>query len=280
MLSYRHAFHAGNFADVHKHAVLSLLVQSLLGKDTPFCYLDTHSGSGRYDLHSTEARKNAEYLQGIQRVWQRKDIPASLQAYLAAVRACNSGDSLRYYPGSPRLVRHFLRPQDRMVLTELHPSDITLLRQEFAQDPQVAVHHLDGYQGLKAFLPPKEKRGLVLIDPAFERRDETRLMLEGLQAATQRWAHGIYALWYPITNRAALSELYKHLEKTGIRKILVCELFVRPPLNARQLNGSAMIVINPPWQLDIALHETLTWLTPVLGDDAQAQHRLIWLSGE
>jgi len=280
MLSYRHAFHAGNFADVHKHVVLTLLVQSLLHKDSPFCYLDTHGGGGRYDLRSAEAQKNAEHQQGILRLWEYPDIPAAVQPYLDAVRACNTSSTLRYYPGSPRIARYFLRPQDRMILTELHPADAQQLQWEFANDPQVTVHHLDGYQGLKAFLPPQERRGLVLMDPAFERRDETKHMIDGLQTAARRWAHGMYALWFPITNRAALADFYKKLEKTGIRKILVSELCVRPPLTARQLNGSAMVIVNPPWQLDVTLIAVLPWLCQVLAEEGQGSYRADWLTPE
>lgn len=283
MLSYRHAFHAGNFADVHKHIVLSLLVQSLLHKDAPFCCLDSHAGSGRYDLHSAEVQKNAEYRQGILRLWQQDSVPEAVRPYLAAVQSVNpSGHAAapRYYPGSPRIVRHFLRPQDRMILTELHPADVQRLQQEFAADRQVAVHHRDGYQGFKAFLPPKERRGLVFIDPAFERRDETAHMITGLQTAYKRWAQGVFTLWFPITNRSALTGFYRMLEKTGIRKILSCELCVRPPVTARHLNGSVMVIINPPWQVDKTLRELQPWLAKVLAEDEEGGQRVEWLAAE
>jgi 23S rRNA (adenine2030-N6)-methyltransferase len=283
MLSYRHAFLAGNFADVHKHIVLSLLVESLLHKDAPFCYLDSHAATGRYDLHSTEAQKNAEYRQGIHRLWRQDNIPDAVRPYLSAVQALNSPEDTavpRYYPGSPRIVRHFLRPQDRMILTELHPADFQRLQQEFTADRQVAVHHLDGYQGLTAFLPPQERRGLVLIDPAFERRDETAHIISALQNACKRWAHGVYALWFPITNRSALDGFYQKLKKTGIRKILSCELCIRPPLTARQLNGSLMVIINPPWQTDTTLRTIQPWLATILADNGHASHNVEWLVGE
>ena len=283
MLSYRHAFHAGNFADVHKHIVLSLLVESLLRKDAPFCYLDSHAASGRYDLHSTEAQKNGEYRQGILRLWQQVSVPDAVRPYLGAVQALNNPEITaepRYYPGSPRIVRQFLRPQDRMILTELHPADFQRLQQEFAADRQVAVHHLDGYQGLKAFLPSQERRGLVLIDPAFERRDETRHMIEALQTACRHWAQGVYALWFPITNRSALDGFYQKLKKTGIRKILSCELCIRPPLTARHLNGSLMVIINPPWQTDDKLRAIQPWLATILADKGQGSHSVEWLVGE
>jgi 23S rRNA (adenine2030-N6)-methyltransferase len=283
MLSYRHAFHAGNFADVHKHIVLSLLVEGLLHKDAPICYLDSHAATGRYDLNSAEAQKNGEYRQGILRLWQQDSVPDAVRPYLSAVQALNSPENTdlpRYYPGSPRIVRHFLRPQDRMILTELHPADFQRLQQEFAADRQVAVHHLDGYQGLKAFLPPQERRGLVLIDPAFERRDETAHMISALQTACKRWTQGVYALWFPITNRSALDGFYRKLKKTGIRKILSCELCIRPPLTARHLNGSLMVIINPPWQTDNSLRAIQPWLATILADNGQASHSVEWLVGE
>ncbi len=284
MLSYRHAFHAGNFADVHKHSVLCALLQCLLRKDAPFCYQDSHAGVGRYDLHSTEAQKNGEFRLGILRLWQRRsELPQALQAYLTAIAAFNPPEysaEPRYYPGSPAIVRHFLRPQDRMILTELHPADFQQLQRLFTTDRQVAVHRLDGYQGLKAFLPPKERRGLVLIDPPFERRDETEQMLTGLRIAHQRWAQGIFALWFPITNRSALSRFYLGLEKTGIPKILSCEFWLTPPLTARRLNGSCMVIVNPPWQLDATVVELQACLTDTLGSADQSGHRITWLVGE
>lgn len=281
MLSYRHAFHAGNFADVHKHAVLSLLLQELAHKDAPYCYLDTHAGAGRYDLASPEAAKNAEHRDGIDRLWRRDDLPEALQPYLDAVRALNSGrgDRPRWYPGSPRLARSLVRPQDRIILTELHPEDAARLREEFARDRQVAVHHLDGYHGLKAFVPPKERRGLLLMDPAFERRDELRHLIAGLEAAKAHWAQGVYALWFPITSRGALDDFYRRLEKTGIRKILVSELCVRPPRTPR-LNGSVMALINPPWQFEQRLQECVPWLATVLGEDGAGSARCQWLVPE
>ena len=284
MLSYRHAFHAGNFADVHKHSVLSVVAQHLLHKDPPFCYLDSHAAVGRYDLQSADARKNAEHRQGILRLWRQQDsAPPTVNTYLAAVQSINPSeyaDEPRFYPGSPRIVRHLLRPQDRMILTELHPAEFLLLQQEFAADRQVAVHRLDGYQGIKAFLPPRERRGLVLMDPSFERRDEPAHMVSGLQTAYNRWRQGVYLLWFPITHRSALTAFYRALEKTGIRKILGCELCVHPPVTARRLNGSAMVIINPPWQVDKSLRELQSWLAKVLADNDEPASRVEWLIGE
>jgi 23S rRNA (adenine2030-N6)-methyltransferase len=280
MLSYRHAFHAGNFADVHKHIILSVIVQSLLNKDSRFCYLDTHAAAGCYDLFSAEAQKNSEFRHGILRLWQEQDsAPAAVRAYLAAIQAANihhSGDLPRYYPGSPRIVRHFLRTQDRMILTELHTADFQRLQQEFASDRQVSVHCLDAYQGVKAFLPPKERRGLVLIDPAFERRNEAARMFKGLQIGHKRWSNGVFMLWFPITNKSDLAAFYQSLEKSGIRKILSCELCIQAPVTARRLNGSLMVIINPPWRVDKAIQEIQPWLIDVLTEVGKGSQKVEW----
>jgi len=285
MLSYRHAFHAGNFADVHKHAVVTILLTALQKKDAGLCYLDTHGGAGRYDLRSSEAAKNAEYLNGIARVWQAGNPPAALAPYLSAIRAVNEGLAPhprvpRYYPGSPRLARTLLRPQDRMVLTELHSTEIGALRHEFAGDQQVAVHHLDAYRGLKAFLPPQQRRGLVLIDPAYELREEGERIAAALIAAWQRWPQGVYALWYPLTNRALADRLQQKLIKTGIEKVLVSEIALQPPTNARRLTGSGLLIINPPWQANKAIAETCIWLSACLAENDDGEARTEWLTNE
>ena len=263
MLSYRHAFHAGNHADVFKHLVLSLVVRGLLRKDKPFVFMDTHAGAGRYHLGSEMAGKNREFDTGIQRVWRQPHPPEAVQHYLAAVRTTNPGKDLTWYPGSPRIVSHFLRPQDRMALSELHPAEAKLITREFQGDRQVRVEPLDGYAALKAWLPPKERRGLVHIDPAYELKDERRRVLEAVADACQRWATGIYALWYPIQDRAAADGFLRQCKRLGIPKMLAAELAVLPDEPFR-LNGSGMILINPPWQLEEQLNQALPWLWEVL----------------
>ncbi|MBI5041637.1 MAG: 23S rRNA (adenine(2030)-N(6))-methyltransferase RlmJ, partial [Gammaproteobacteria bacterium] len=227
MLSYRHIYHAGNFADVFKHVVLVQLLRALARKDAPFCVLDTHAGIGRYDLGADEAQKNREFTNGVSRLLGCADMPEAVNDYLALVRAENAdADTLTYYPGSPCLIRALLRPQDRLVLSELHKADHAQLKQLFAGDTQVAVHLQDAYQGLKAFLPPKEKRGLVLIDPPYERKDEYERVVVGLQMAHARWPTGVYAIWYPIMSRSLAQRFHTLVEATGIRKILRAELCV------------------------------------------------------
>lgn len=280
MLSYRHAYHAGNHGDILKHSVLALLMQALTRKDTPFCYVETHAGVGRYDLRAPEAQKTDEWRDGIARLWHRDNVPEQALPYLDAVRALNPDDKLHYYPGSPRIARHFLRTHDRMVLCELHSSDMPLLKQEFTGDHQVAVHHLDGYQGLKAFLPPKEKRGLVLIDPSYEVKAEFDQVTTALGHAHARWPTGMYALWYPILNRPSIERLHRRLRESGVRKQLYTELCVAPDDGPAGMHGSGMLIINPPWQLDMQLKALLPWLHQCLDSAGHGRWAVEWLVGE
>lgn len=280
MFGYRHAFHAGNFADVVKHSLLVALLEALQRKDTPLCVLDTHAGLGRYDLASPEACKNREYAEGIGRVYAEGSAPPAAARYLELVRALNAGGSaLRWYPGSPRIARALLRPQDRLVLTELNRADHAVLKREFAGDRQVAVHLQDAYQGLKAFLPPAERRGLVLIDPAYELKDEYERAAAGLAGAHRRWPTGVYALWYPLLTASLARGLHEGLRAGGIRKVLRAELWVRPEARDR-LSGSGMLIVNPPWRLEAELAELLPWLQARLCQLPPGEVRVDWLVPE
>ncbi|MBU2896598.1 23S rRNA (adenine(2030)-N(6))-methyltransferase RlmJ [Vibrio hepatarius] len=269
MLSYRHSFHAGNHADVLKHIVQSLILNALKQKDKPFVYHDTHSGVGRYDLTHEWAEKTGEYKNGIARVWQQTDIPEDLQGYLDAIKVLNNDQNLRYYPGSPRVARTHLRQQDRMVLSELHPSDYPLLEQEFARDRQVSIYKEDGFKRLKASLPPKERRGLVLIDPPYELAKEYRDVVQAIHHSHKRWATGIFAIWYPVVNRCDIEDMIDALEGLGIRKILQIELGVAADTSEHGMTASGMIVINPPWKLESQMQAILPFLkesiAPVTG---------------
>lgn len=264
MLSYRHSFHAGNHADVLKHIVQSLILNALNQKEKPYLYHDTHSGVGRYDLTHEWSEKTGEYKQGIARLWQANNLPEEIQTYLEAVQSLNQDSSLRYYPGSPRVARAHIRKQDRMVLTELHPSDHPLLEQEFHRDRQVSIYKEDGFQRLKASLPPKERRGLVLIDPPYELAHEYRDVVNAIAQSHKRWATGVYAIWYPVVNRHDIDDMLSGLEKLGIRKILQIELGVSADTNERGMTASGMIVINPPWKLESQMKEILPYLKEVI----------------
>jgi len=280
MFGYRHTFHAGNFADVVKHVVLVALLQALQQKSKPFYLHDSHGGIGMYDLQCDEAQKNREYLSGISRLWQAHNPPAAVQRYIELVRSFNSDDELRYYPGSPRLGRALLRAGDRMVVTELNKIDCERLKQEFERDKQVTVHLQDAYQGLKAYLPPAERRGLVLIDPAYELKDEYERLTQGLQQGYKRWPTGIYAIWYPLLSSTIREIFFTALKESGIRKILAAELTIKPLQAQKEMCGSGMIIINAPWQLDQQLKTELEWLLPLLSDSKEGGVNVEWLVPE
>ncbi|EEY51404.1 23S rRNA (adenine(2030)-N(6))-methyltransferase RlmJ [Vibrio cholerae] len=279
MLSYRHSFHAGNHADVLKHIVQSLILNSLQQKEKPFVYHDTHSGVGRYDLTHEWSEKTGEYKQGIARVWQQDNIPAELDSYLDAIRQLNQGETLRYYPGSPRVARAHLREQDRMVLTELHPSDYPLLEQEFHRDRQVSIYKEDGFARLKASLPPQERRGLVLIDPPYELAKEYRDVVRAIAQSYKRWATGIYAIWYPVVNRCDIDDMLEGLQGLEIRKILQIELGVSPDTNERGMTASGMIVVNPPWTLESQMQTILPFLKQAIAP-ATGHYKVEWVVPE
>ncbi len=278
MLSYRHAFHAGNFADVFKHVLLIQLIRALQRKDKPFRVFDTHAGAGRYDLHAAPAGKNREYEEGIGRLWDRQALGPELSAYREQVRALNPNGALRVYPGSPRLMRDLLRLEDRLTLTELHPGDYPALKAEFAGDRQVVARHADGYASLKGFLPPPERRGLVFIDPAFELRDEFDRLARAAQTMRQRWATGTMAIWYPILDRAPSLRFQRNLRELGIPAMLCAELGLHPYDRPVGLHGCGMILINPPWKLDETLNRLLPELLAILRTGEPGQTRLEWLT--
>jgi len=279
LLSYRHSFHAGNHADVIKHIVQSLILSSLQQKEKPFVYHDTHSGVGRYDLNHEWSEKTGEYKLGIGRLWDEVELPEELNNYLDAIKQLNEGNELQFYPGSPRVARAHLRKQDRMVLTELHPSDYPLLQQEFQRDRQVSIFKEDGFQRLKASLPPKERRGLVLIDPPYELAKEYRDVAQAIYQAHKRWATGIYAIWYPVVNRCDIEDMIESIKGLGIRKILQIELGVAPDTNERGMTASGMIVINPPWKLEQQMKTILPFLKDTIAP-ATGHYTLDWVVPE
>jgi 23S rRNA (adenine2030-N6)-methyltransferase len=280
MLAYRHLFHAGNFADVFKHALLARLLIALGKKDKPYCYLDTHAGIGRYDLTHAWTQKAREYETGISRLWDRSDIPPALAPYLDAVKAENTGRKLRFYPGSPRIAKRFLRPVDRIVLSELNKTDFAALKALFERERRIAVHLLDGYQALKAFLPPRERRGLVLIDSSFDRAGEFARITEALAEAHGRWETGMVAIWYPLMEAAAMRNFEHDIGKLGIRKILKLELRIRErDLNAT-IPGCGMLIVNPPWRFEDEARPLLRWLWSALSDKGAGGASVNWLVPE
>ncbi|WP_404926993.1 23S rRNA (adenine(2030)-N(6))-methyltransferase RlmJ [Mesorhizobium sp. ORM16] len=282
-MNYRHAYHAGNFADVLKHVVLTRLLEYLKQKDKAFRVIDTHAGIGRYDLSSPEAQKTGEWQGGIGRLVDaapEAQAAMLLAPYLDAVRACNADGQLKKYPGSPLVARHLLRKQDRLSAIELHPKDVAKLKTEFAGDFQTRVIELDGWLALGAHLPPKEKRGLVLIDPPFEEEGEFGRLVDGLAKAYKRWPGGIYALWYPIKDRKAVIGFRKALKETGVPKLLDIEFEIRPASQAPSLDGSGLVVANPPFTLEGELRILLPALHKLLVLEKPAHWTLNWLAGE
>lgn len=282
-MNYRHAYHAGNFADVVKHAALSRLVEYLKLKDKAFRVIDTHAGIGLYDLSSVEARKTGEWREGIGRVIDAEFPPpvqALLAPYLQAVRAANPQGGIERYPGSPLIVRHLLRAQDRLSAIELHPVDVECLKELFAGDFQVRTTELDGWLALGAHLPPREKRGLVLVDPPFEQAGEFARMVDGLARAHRRWPAGIYALWYPVKDRKAVADFRASLKQTGIPKILDVVLEVRAASREERLDGSGLVVVNPPYVFEGEMRVLLAELSGILAQDDGARFSLDWLAGE
>lgn len=280
MLAYRHQFHAGNFADVFKHALLAQLVLALEKKDKPFLYLDTHAGIGRYDLMHEWAQKNAEHKEGIELVWARKDAPPEMTPFLDAVRAENANGKLRYYPGSPRVVRGLMRAGDRLVLTELNRKDCEVLAALYAHDRLVTVELSDGYLALKAHLPPKERRGLILIDSSFDRAREFARLTQGFAEAYRKFATGVYALWYPLMEPMAMRGFERGVTATGIRRILQLEISVHPKEWNVSMRGCGLLIANPPFGFENTARAILNWLWPVLSREKAGGQQVNWLVAE
>jgi 23S rRNA (adenine2030-N6)-methyltransferase len=286
-MNYRHAFHAGNFADVHKHAVLARIVAHLRQKPTAFRVIDSHAGAGRYDLLADEATRGGEWRDGIGRVWRRPlgaenaAADALLAPYIEAVAACNSGLGLRTYPGSSLIAQHLMRSQDRLIACEIEPRAAAQLAGALRGDARAKALAIDGWTAIGAYLPPKERRGLVFIDPPFEEAAEFTRLAAILSSAHRKWPTGIYLAWYPITAREAPDALARRLRRLSVAKILRCELAVRAPAADAGLTGSGLIVVNPPFTLEAELRVLLPALGRWLGRGSAAPgHRIDWLAAE
>ena len=264
MLSYRHSYHAGNHADVLKHIVLTLCINSLKEKEKPFLYLDTHSGVGRYLLQSEHAEKTGEYLSGINLIWQQSETPELLNTYLSVLKRYNPFDKLKYYLGSPLIAKQLLREQDKINLTELHPTDYPLLRQEFSKDKRANVLREDGFAQLKSKLPPESRRGIVLIDPSYEIKYDYQKIPKALLEAYKRFATGIYLIWYPVVSRTQTQKMIDEIVNLGIKKISQFEFAIKPDNNQKGMTASGMIVINPPWKLQQQMQTIMPWLKNTL----------------
>ena len=280
MLSYQHGFHAGNFADLHKHLSLALLLESLNRKSKPWSYLETHSGRGLYDLRDAQAEKTGEYLQGIAKLWSNHS-DDGLGRYIDLIRALNPSGNLEIYPGSPQIAANMARADDSIHLMELHPQEVAALKRNFRGYEGVAVHHRDGYEGVLAHLPPKPNRGLVLIDPAYEVKDEYAQVASFVVKALKKWGNASIAIWYPVLSAQRHEQMINSVVMGCPEpSILRSEMHIAAPAE-RGMFGSGMLLINPPWQIDQQLSELVPQLLGHLlkdqGRTQQGSVRLEWL---
>lgn len=278
-MNYRHAFHAGNFGDVLKHVVLLELLEALHRKPNPVHLIDTHAGIGLYDLASDEAQRSGEYRFGIGAVLSDPNAAKILPRYWDALKRLNpdlkpGGSGLRRYPGSPWLLQDSVRAGDRVSLCELHPQDAETLKQTIGRDPAVAIHHRNGFEALKALTPPTPRRGLALIDPAFELKDEFDTLTKAVLMTHQRWATGQLVVWYPIKDQKSIDQWKSALARQLKVETLCIELTVRPAKDAKQMNGSGLLVINPPWQLAETLTPLLDFLKSRLARESGAAAKI------
>lgn len=281
-MNYRHAFHAGNHADALKHVVLLALCDALIAKPAPVFALDTHAGAGLYRLDDEAARRTGEAAEGIDRLWAVPPSTPGIARYLRAVETCRAQHGDRAYPGSPWLLGHALRTQDRIACCELREDEAAALKRHFAHEPRLATHARDGYAAMRALLPPKVgetrfARGLILIDPPYEAQlDEFETALAAIGDGLSRWPQGIYALWYPIKRRSPLMPFYRAAAALPAKSALLCELLVRPDDSPLRMNGSGLLMLNAPWRFDSALAPEMRALDAALGEPG-ASSRLQWL---
>lgn len=281
MLSYRHAFHVGNHADVLKHTVLLQVLKHAAQKDKPFWYIDTHAGAGSYTLDKGYATQNAEFSGGIGQLWDVKDLPLAVADYIALVRSFNPDQSLRHYPGSPILAYSAMRPDDRLRLFELHPNDYKLLNQSFKSlglgpgNRKVMTEAKDGFAGIKALLPPPQRRAVILIDPPYEEKKDYQRVVEMLKDSLVRFATGTYIIWYPLLQRPEPQQMVDKLKKLPLKNWLHVSLTVHTPsIDGFGMHGSGLFIVNPPYTLPQLLVETMPILLEKLGMDEGADYVL------
>ncbi|PRY99024.1 23S rRNA (adenine2030-N6)-methyltransferase [Jezberella montanilacus] len=280
MFSYRHAFHAGNHADVLKHLVLVHILDYYNQKDAPYWFIDLHAGAGLYDLEGKWAQTKGEFVDGIARIWDKPDAPQAVKAYLEQVAALNPDSNLRYYPGSPWIAQQMLRPTDKLRLFELHPSEVEILNLNLeAQGKriprQTTVFDTDGFAGLKGQLPPPPRRAVVLIDPSYEDKQDYRRTMDTLKDAVQRFATGCYVVWYPQIQRLEAQQMVRQLDRLDVKSWLHVSLTVKKSSpDGVGLNGSGMFIVNPPYTLKEALKPAMPWMVKMLGQDDRALYKL------
>lgn len=280
MLSYRHGFHAGNFADVLKHTVLVHMLEYMIQKEKPLRIIDTHAGAGVYKLNGPQAQKNREFDNGISHLWASEQTPAAIARLVELVGTINSGEQLQLYPGSPLIAQTLMRPIDRLFLHELHPTDFQFLRDCMRDDRRIKVENEDGFTSLQALLPPPDRRALILIDPSYEVKSDYQHLIKQLVQAHKRFPTGTYAIWYPVVLRQRIDEMELALKKSGIKNIQLMEFGLQADNPEYGMTSSGMIVINPPWTLWGAMEEALPWLVDTLTENDSGFYRLEQLVSE
>jgi len=276
VLSYQHSYHAGNFADVHKHLALVILLRRLQQKEAPLCYVDSHAGRGTYDLTGSEARKTGEAENGILRLRDTTEQPAAVSDYLDLVASFNDGEGIRTYPGSAALAQTLLRDQDRAILLELHPQELAALRRFVGKDRRVSIHARDCHEGLPALLPPSIRRGLVLIDPSYELKHEFRDVASLVCKALDHWANPVYLVWYPLLAAGQHRLFLDVLAERAPPAMLNSEWLLDPHANG--MRGSGLVIINTPWQSDLQLAEAMDFIRAVLDPHGRGVHTLAWMT--
>ncbi|MFV7769941.1 23S rRNA (adenine(2030)-N(6))-methyltransferase RlmJ [Shewanella marisflavi] len=279
MLSYRHGYHAGNYADVLKHTLLLQTLKLMHKKNKPLVYIDTHAGAGGYALSDEFAQKTGEYLAGVAKLWDKQDLPEALGQYIGDIKHFNSGDELELYPGSPAFVDMNLRDADRMVLHELHGADHQLLDEQLGGDKQIKVIKGDGLKGLLAAVPPLERRGVILVDPSYEIKSDYQEVAKAVIKAHKKFATGVYMIWYPVVKREQTEAMFDMLKQSGIKKQLRIEQAIKPDSEEFGMTAAGLWVINPPWQLDEIAQSTLDYLHPLLNQGG-GHVQVTWEVGE
>ncbi|WP_020407034.1 23S rRNA (adenine(2030)-N(6))-methyltransferase RlmJ [Hahella ganghwensis] len=278
MLSYQHAYHAGNFADIHKHWLLVLLIEALSRKDKPWCYLDTHSGRGKYPLDSDIANKTAEWREGVGQIWKHAGkAPESLQSFIQLL-GVSDGIGGQEYPGSPEVVKKLMRPNDRAVLCELHPQEFEWLKKHYRHCSNIHLHFRDGFEGVLGMVPPPEKRGLVLIDPSYELKQDYQRIPAYLEKLRKRWAGACVAIWYPVLAEARHNVLLEGVRKSSVHNVLRSE--IRKKNVAKGMVGSGMLIMNPPWKVDQTIEAGWSFLVESLQLDDRLSVAVDWLKPE